>query len=402
MKIGIDCRIFSSRFTGIGRYTHELVTRIIKLNNQLKNPHRLVLFFNNPEYQNFKIATKPPWPSGSRPATPTALAKNHIKKVLVNARHYSLAEQIKFLIKLNRENLDIVHFPHFNVPILYLKPFTVTIHDLTLSLFPGQKMTKWYHRLGYHLTIKNAVKKAKKIIAISKHTKKDLQKLLKISTGKIKVIYNGISPDFRPVSAKRHAYVTLKKYKITTPFLLYAGVWRSHKNLPRLIKAFHILRTKYKLNEGSAIKLVITGKPDPHYPEVQKTIQKLHLKNHIITPGLVSERELIHLYNAAAIFVFPSLYEGFGLPPLEAMSCGTPVAAANISSIPEICGKENAVFFDPYNENDIAEKINLLYKDADLQAKLIKNGLRHVAKFSLDKTARETFKIICLNLSKTS
>ena len=155
MKIGIDCRLFSSNFTGIGRYTHELVDHYIKLNKKLDKAHELVLFFNNPEFKKFKTT-------------------ENVKKVLVDAKHYSFAEQTKFLFKLNKEKLDIVHFPHFNIPIFYRRPYVVTIHDLTLNFFPGQKMTKFYHRFAYSLTVKNATRKAKKIIAISKNTKKDL------------------------------------------------------------------------------------------------------------------------------------------------------------------------------------------------------------------------------------
>ena len=365
MKIGIDCRFFSSKFTGIGRYTHELVENFIKLNSQLKNPHELILFFNEPEYKDFHCP-------------------DHTHKILVNAKHYSIDEQFSFLKKLNAAHLDLVHFPHFNVPVLYSKPYIVTIHDLTLSMFPGQKMTKWYHRVGYNLTIKNAVKKAKKIIAVSENTKKDLIKMLGVSEQKITVIYNGVTPEFKVIPE-------YKKEKIT-PFLLYAGVWRSHKNLPRLIEAFHLLKSKN--SELKDLKLIITGKPDPHYPEVKRTVRFLGLENDVKFPGLVSEQELIKLYNQAKIFVFPSLYEGFGLPPLEAMSCGTPVAAADSSSIPEICGANNAVFFDPHDVNSIAETILSLYKNNDLQQKLIKNGLAHAAKFSWETAAKQTWKLI--------
>ncbi|MEK7127074.1 MAG: glycosyltransferase family 1 protein, partial [Patescibacteria group bacterium] len=331
MKIGIDCRIFSPRFTGLGRYTSELVNRIVKLNNELVYPHTIVLFFNTAEYQTYK--------------TP-----KNVEKVLVNAKHYSIKEQTVFLYKLYKAHLDLAFFPHFNAPIFYRRPYVVTIHDLTLSFFHGRKMTKWYHRLAYNLTIKNVTKKAEKILTISKNTKQDLIKILNINPEKIEVIYNGVSPIFRLIDATNAFAETLKKYKIKSQFLLYAGVWRSHKNLARLIEAFSILKKEKNLN----LQLVITGKPDPYYPEVRNTVKKFDLQDDVIFTGLVDEEELLHLYNAAHIFVFPSLYEGFGLPPLEAMRCGTPVVASNTSSIPEICGKENAVFFNPYNIKDIA------------------------------------------------
>lgn len=371
MKIGIDCRMYSANFTGIGRYTHELIKNILELNHKLKSPHQITLFFNNPEYKNFHTI-------------------HPIKKVLVNAKHYSLAEQTRFLRLLNKEKCDIVHFPHFNVPLLYNKPFVVTIHDLTLSLFPGKKMTKWYHRLAYHLTIRHAIKKSKKIIAVSNNTKSDILKHFKVHPDKIQVIHNGINKGFVLLNDPKEAEPTLNKHNIQKQFLLYTGVWRSHKNLPRLIRAFHILKNKKSLD----LQLVITGKPDPSYPEVPDTVKELKLEKDVIFPGLVPEQELLHLYNAAFIFVFPSLYEGFGLPPLESMRCGTPVVASNSSSIPEVCGEENALYFDPYDTSDIASKIETLYKDSDLQAELIEKGMNHSDEFSWEEMSKETFKTI--------
>ena len=203
MKIGIDCRLYSSNFTGIGRYVHEIVDWFVKINNENKRENELVLFFNKPEYNDF---------------IPPNLS---VKKVLVNARHYSLAEQTKFLKILNKENCDIVHFPHFNVPILYKKPYVVTIHDLTLSFFPGQKMTKWFHRLAYNWTIKNAVKKAKKVVAVSENTKADIVENLKVPEAKIKVIHNGVSKFFQMLDDPKEAGSTLKKYGINKQFLLF-------------------------------------------------------------------------------------------------------------------------------------------------------------------------------------
>lgn len=372
MRIGIDCRIYSSNFTGIGRYTHELVQNLIKINDEKKRPHEFILFFNNPEYKNYE----PPNPS--------------VKKVLVDAQHYSMKEQIKFLFILRKQKLDFTHFPHFNLPIFYRRPYMVTIHDLTLSLFPGRKMNKWYHRFAYNIVIKNAVKHAVKIIAVSNNTKEDIINHLNVPEEKIEVIYHGISEKFTLLDDPKITEKTLKKFQIEKDFLLYTGVWRDHKNLPRLIKAFSILKNEKYLD----LSLVITGKPDPCYPEVKDTVKKLNLQQDVIFTGQVSDEELVHLYNAARIYVFPSLYEGFGFPPLEAMKCGTPVAASKASSIPEICGENNAIFFDPYDINDMADKIAMLYKDADMQTKLIENGIARACKFSWDITAEKTYDTI--------
>jgi len=359
--------MYSSNFTGIGRYTHELVDRIIRLAKK----HEIVLFFNAPEFKKFKIPSK------------------NVKKVLVNAKHYSFAEQTHFLKKLNQAKCSIVHFPHFNVPILYRKPYTVTIHDLTLSLFPGKKMTRFYHRLAYHFTIKNAVHRAKKVISVSNNTKEDIISHLKVDPSKIATVYNGVNSQFKQLSSQAGITKTLKKFKIKPPFLLYTGVWRSHKNLPRLIETFFILLNHKKL----PLQLVITGKPNPHYPEVKQLVKNLKLSKHIHFPGLVTEKQLIQLYNAAQFYVFPSLYEGFGLPPLEAMRCGTPVLASETSSIPEICG-DAAIYFDPLNPKDIARKITSLYKDTSRQVELIEKGSQRAQKFTWEKMAQDTYKII--------
>lgn len=365
MKIGIDCRFFSSRFTGIGRYTHELVERFLASPEE----HEFVLFFNQPEFGEFR----------ERPG---------VKKVLVNAKHYSLAEQTRFWWKLRKEKCDIVHFPHFNVPLLYSGKFVVTIHDLILSLYPGKKMTKWYHRLAYNWTIKSAVRRAQQVIAVSENTRRDIREFLAVDNDKVAVIYNGVDRQFRllPEGVDR---AILKKFGIEKRFLLYTGVWRSHKNLARLIEAFGLLRER-----GLDLQLVITGKEDPHYPEVLATIGRLGLGDEVILTGLVSEEDLVQLHNGAAIFVFPSLYEGFGLPPLEAMACGTPVVASNASCIPEVCGAGNALFFDPLNVEEMAGQIEKLYKDGDLQAELIGKGMKRAAEFSWERTAAETFKLL--------
>ena len=371
MRIGIDCRIYGTGFTGIGRYTYELVKHFTRFNAKLECPHELVFFFNKEQYKDFQ-------------------PDEHSKKVMVDAKHYSLSEQLKLPSKLRKEKCDIIHFPHFNVPLLYRRPYTVTIHDLTLSLFPGGKLTKWYHKAAYNMTIKNATRRANKIIAVSEHTKKDIIKHLQVPEEKIQVAYNGVDSSFNLIRDYEKLKPTLKKYNIDKQFLLYTGVWRGHKNLPGLIEAFGIMRKE----KGIDIQLVITGNSESNGFEVKESVKKFGLENDVIFPGMVDEKELIHLYNAATIFVFPSFYEGFGLPVLEAMACGTPVAASNLSSVPEVCGKGNAVFFNPKNPREIAEKVTMLYKNVDLQADLIERGLGRASEFNWEKSVKPVFEAI--------
>jgi len=367
-KIGIDCRMYSSAFTGIGRYVFELADHLFKADSE----NEYVLFFNDPEFGKFT----PPNPK--------------VKKVLVNAGHYSLQEQLKFLRLLNKEKLDVMHFTHFNAPVFYRRPSVVTIHDLTLHFYPGKKMTSLLHRLAYHLVLKSAVKKAKKVIAVSENTKKDLQILLKTPSEKIDVIYEGVHEKFKPLHNDPTVESVKNKFKLDKLYLLYTGVWRSHKNLPNLINAFKILKDDFDF-QGY---LVITGRKDPIYaPEVVSHAESLKLSQDIIFTGLVEENDLVPLYNGALAYVFPSLYEGFGLSPLEAMQCGVPVVASKTSCIPEVCGTENAVYFDPNNPQEMAEKLNEVIISPALREQLIQKGLNHVKKFSWQKMAQQTLQV---------
>jgi glycosyltransferase involved in cell wall biosynthesis len=367
--------MYSSDFTGIGRYVYELTDNLFKIDH--KNEY--VLFFNEPEYKKFHI--------NEHVKTAPGGAKPKVEKVLVNAPHYSIKEQTRFLNLLNKAKLDLMHFTHFNAPILYDKPSVVTIHDLTLNFYPGKKMASPLHRAAYHLTLKSAVKKARKVITVSQNTKKDLQILLKTPSSKIEVIYEGVHEKFKPLHDAAIVKEVKDKYRLDKPYLLYTGVWRSHKNLPNLIRAFHIIKTDY----GFDGYLVITGRKDPLYAhEIVNETVSLKLDAEVIFTGLVKEDDLVPLYNGALAYVFPSLYEGFGLSPLEAMQCGIPVVASSGSCIPEVCGAGNAVYFDPNSPEDMAEKIFSVVSDGALREKLVANGLKHVQKFSWERMARET------------
>lgn len=368
MRIGIDARMYSTEFTGIGRYVCELVKHVTALDEA----NEYVLFMNQPEHESFDPPSK------------------RVSKVLVNARHYSLKEQLNYFWVLKRAKLDLMHFTHFNAPILYRKPSIVTIHDLTLSFFPGKKMNSALRRMAYNRVLKAAVKHAHRVIAVSENTKADLVEVVKTSSAKVEVIYEGVGEEFGPRGDKELQEDVLKKYGITKDFLLYTGVWRGHKNLVNLIKAFALLREAPNAFDK---QLVITGEEDPYYPEVKRTVKELGLEHHVIYTGMISEKELVALYQSAEVYVFPSLYEGFGLPPLEAMRCGTPVVASKSSCIPEICGEVNALFFDPYDPEDIANSIQKVLLDEGLRGELRECGLKHSLKFSWEKMAEKTLKV---------
>ncbi len=374
MRIGIDARMYTSSFTGIGRYVHELIRHLLKFDRT----NEFVVFMNDPEYREFE-------PSSPR-----------IKKVLVNAKHYSFGEQWRYWWILKREKLDLMHFTHFNAPVLYRRPSVVTVHDLTLSFFPGKKMNSAFYRTAYNFVLKSAVRNATKIIAVSQNTKQDLLDITGVASSKVEVVYNGVGEEFGPKKDADAIAELVKKYNITKPYLLYTGVWRSHKNLVNLIRAFKILREDSSLEA----QLVLTGNEDPFYPEVKRTVQELGLEHDVVFTGLVPEEELPALYQGAKVYTFPSLYEGFGLTPLEAMRSGTPVVASKTACIPEICGEENVVFFDPYDPSDIANAIQKTWIDEELYRELRERGLKHSRQFSWEDAVEQTYQVYKQVLTK--
>jgi glycosyltransferase involved in cell wall biosynthesis len=362
MKIGIDARMYGVSFTGIGRYTSELVKNLAQMDTE----NEFIVFMRKEAYDSFS----PP--------------NDRFKKVLADFPHYSFGEQFGFLSVIKKEKPDLMHFTHFNAPIFYNRPFIVTIHDLTLSFFPGKKMTNWFRRLAYHIVIRSVTKKAKRIIAVSEHTKKDLTEALKVPADKIEVIYNGVSPKFGDIEPTPRPDM-MKKLGLQKPYFLYTGVWRDHKNIVGMIKAFN----DFNKEVGNQYNLVITGPYNPTYHEIPDTVRKLGIEKEVHLVGLVSDPDLFALYKYALAYVFPSFYEGFGLPPLEAMQCGTPVIASRTSATPEICGKGNALFFNPYDLKEMKLAMRLVATDPPIRQRLIDNGFKRVKEFSWEKMTKK-------------
>ncbi len=325
-----------------------------------------VLFFNEPHYSEFEVPNER-W-----------------KKVLVNARHYSYKEQTVFLYKLLQEKLDLMHFTHFNAPLLYKKPSVVTIHDLTLSFYPGKKMTKLHHRVAYNMTIKSITKHAKKIIAVSKHTKKDLIEILDVSDDKIQVIYEWLNRNDFFIADKDQIDKMKLKFDIKNDYLFYVWVLREHKNLLRLIKAY-----KQLLDEWLEwVDLVIAWKEDV-YMEIRNLIIKEKLQKNVKLLWFVSEEDLNILYSWTKAVAYPSLYEWFGLPVLEAMAHWVPLACSNMSCLPEIAWKDWAVFFNPLSIESIKKWLDTVINDDELRKKLIATWFERVKEFRWEKMWKE-------------
>lgn len=366
MKIWIDCRMYSPNFTWIWRYVYELISYLIE--NDTINEY--VLFFNEPHYTSFEISNER-W-----------------SKVLVNSRHYSYKEQTVFLYKLIKEKLDLMHFTHFNAPVLYKKPSIVTIHDLTLSFYPWKKMTKIHHRIAYNMTIKNITKHAKKIIAVSKHTKKDIVEILDINEDKIHVVYEGLNEKDFFIANKDQIEKMKLNFDIKNDYIFYVWVLREHKNLLRLIKAYKELLDEWL----KWVDLVIAWKEDV-YMEIRNFIIKEKLQKHVKLLWFVSDEDLNILYSWAKMVAYPSLYEWFWLPVLEAMAHKIPLACSNLSCLPEIAWENWAVFFNPLSIESIKKWLKDTLENTELRWKLIENWLKRVKDFSWEKMWKEILEL---------
>lgn len=285
-----------------------------------------------------------------------------------NCKIYGIREQLKFpYIKLRKFKPDILHIPHYNVPILYSGRLFVTIHDLTHLILPDilpNKLAYIYAKVMLWI----AVHKAEKIFTVSENTKRDIIWLFKVKPCKIIVTYNGVDlKEFRKKDISEYEYL-YDKYAISKrqKVLMYVGNLKPHKNLKRLLEAFK------DIEEIDNTVLILVGKAFENH-NVNEYEKQFGIEDKVIHTGIVSQTELVDLYNLADLFVFPSLYEGFGFPPLEAMACGTPVACSNTSSLPEVVGNA-ALKFDPKNTDEIKNAIDILLKNEEMRTRLIEAG----------------------------
>lgn len=371
MIIGIDARFYGPLGKGLGRYTQEVVDRVINLNKSSNNDLSFVIFLSKENFADFNIID------------------NNIKKVELSFRWYSLAEQIKFPFYIKKYKIDLMHFPHFNIPIFCPSKFIVTIHDLILTHFPTLRATTkhslvyYFKNLAYRLVLFLAVKLSSKILTVSQFTKKDILSLFKIKADKIIVSYEGVAnlTDKKSFSLDRKQPSFITKIDLTKKFLLYVGSAYPHKNLEKLVAAFKILE-----KENSDLNLLLVGKEDFFYNRLK---QEVGVSRNIIFSGYVSDADLDILYTKALAFIFPSLYEGFGLPPLEAMSKACPVLSSNYSCLPEILGN-NVLYFNPTDVNDIITKTKMIVEDENLRKKLISLGSKLINKYSWNDCAKIT------------
>lgn len=378
MRIGIDARMYGPKARGLGRYIQYLVDNLAKTDQE----NEYYIFLGPHNWDDFQTNN------------------SHFFKVLVHAHWYTISEQLLFPIILWRSNLDVMHFPHFNVPLLYWRRFVVTIHDLIISHYPDSRATTlsswlyYFKILAYKLILSAAIIRSDKIIAVSQYTKNDIVSYYPKADHKIQVIYEGYSVD-----SQNTVNVDLeKKYNITKPYILYVGAAYPHKNLYRLIQAWKLIQKKLNYN----YQLVLVGKKDYFYQRLIEDIKYHDLNHNVIFTDYVEDQELPFFYRFCLAYTFPSYLEGFGLPALEAQSYGAPVLAADNSCLPEILG-QSALYFNPYDIQDIGDKIISIIQDSNLRAELINKGYQNHQNYnwlSMTKQTQNIYLDVFKHLSK--
>jgi glycosyltransferase involved in cell wall biosynthesis len=399
MRIGIDTRKIlnpgKGEAAGIGHYTYQLVRHLLKIDKT----NDYVLFFDKNvekkrldkfKQKNVKICFFP-----------------FIKYKEFLPRTFSRFLEAAFI---GRENLDVFHSPTLELPRSYKKTSVVTAHDLSLYKFP--ELFSGKERLKVKIITPYAARQAKIIITPSFSTKKDLMEMFKMSGEKIKVIAHGLDERFLAKPSPQKIKAVKKKYGIPGEYILFLGTLETRKNIIGIIEAYEKLRTRmiqvpnaftgllpdtkdkdpYKWIKEFKYFLVLAGKQGPFFDSVAKRIGQSRFKKDIILPGYIKPDDLVPLFWGAKVFLFPTLYEGFGLPVIEAMACHTPVITSNISSLPEVASGR-AVLVNPYQTSDIANALIGLLSDQGFYQSLVKAGRARAAEFSWEKTAKETLEV---------
>lgn len=365
MRIAIDARMYNE--SGIGRYIRNLLNYLQKLDE--KNEY-FILHLKD-DYERVSYHNK------------------NFHKLLADFDWYGVREQVKLPKLLKSLKPDLVHFPHFNVPIFYQGKFVVTIHDLIHQHFTMQRATTHgpliykLKQFGYKQVFKHAIKNSQKILVPSQFVKKQLMDKWGVVSGKIMVTPEAVDEKILKLKENVSIHHTLPPI----PYLFYVGNAHPHKNVEGLIKAFLKLKMDSRLrgNDRGGLKLVLAGHDHYFWQRVKKEYHDKDIKY----LGYVSDDELVRLYKSALCFILPSYEEGFGIPILEAFALSCPVVSSSAGSLKEV-GGDAAIYFDPHNLTDMTNKISRIIKDENLKKEMVEKGLKRVKLFSWKKLVEQT------------
>jgi glycosyltransferase involved in cell wall biosynthesis len=383
VRIGINAFYLGAATTGSGQYVRHLVRQLTRLGNESE----YVLITNiewrmqdtSHSHSPFSILHSPfciPHPV----PTPFDSISENLAKLWF--------EQVSFPRACRRQGVDLAHVPYFASPLFPTTPTVVTVHDLIPMLLPAYRGSILV-RL-YTLLVAIAAKRADMVLTDSQASKWDIVHLLDIPAERVRVIYLAADDTYQPVLDEHRLAAARQKYGLPESYLLYLGGFDQRKNVPTLLKAFA------QLARFSGAFLVVAGRlPEEgsgFFPDPRPITQELGIEERVVFAGWVPEEDKPALYSGARALVFPSFYEGFGLPPLEALACGTPVIASNRGSLPEIVG-DGGLLLEPDDVKGLAEAMEKLLNDDTLWEDLRGKGLAHAARFSWEKAARETLAV---------
>lgn len=390
MKIAIDALPFMTPKTGVGYYTYNLISEFLKIAPQnhyylcdvligriIYNMYRIedISSFNYfSDY--FSNISKLPFPL------------NGLIWFLLS----QYAKAAGKTTKIKVEDADIFFGTNFRGVFKKTLRNVITIHDMAHEYYPEAMSKRIYI---YLKRLQQSAEKADLIIADSENTKKDILKFLGVSEKKVKVIYPGVDTIFRPINDTDVLDSVKKKYNLYERFILYLGAIQPRKNITTLIRAYNMLCKEHNFKH----RLVIAGGVGWKNKDIRYLVEELGLQDKIIFTRYVPENDLPVIYNLADVFVFPSLYEGFGLPVLEAMACGTPVVTSNVSSLPEVAG-DAVLLINPHSVEELADSIKRIISDEDLRKRNIAKGLEQAKLFTWEKCARETLEAFSQVLSR--
>lgn len=372
MKIGIDVSSAINQRAGIGEYTRQLIRHLVALDKE--NSYHLFSFYGKDPAKYFAQFSECANVQVSSLKLPGRLFR------LMLFSFYKSGLPLGFLLP----DVDLFHSPDHVFPALAKLKTVVTIHDLAFLLFPENYT--WINGTYLKSMVPASLKRAARIIVDSENTKKDLISLLSVSEEKIRVIPAGVDESFSPTIEPDKVAKAKHKYGITGDYILYVGTLEPRKNIGRLVEAYSRLESRRDL------RLVIAGGKGWLYDELFKKVEELKIDESVSFLGYIPRKDLPALYSGAELFVYPSIYEGFGLPVLEAMACGTPVITSNVSSLPEVAG-DAALLIDPNNVEELASAIEKLLSDSELRSELMNKGLERAKLFSWERTARETLAV---------
>jgi glycosyltransferase involved in cell wall biosynthesis len=370
VKIAIDIRRMSE--FGVGTYIRNVVRTLGRLDRENK-----YLLIGSPTKVQ-EIGALPP----------------NFHTVPLLAPERSVQGYREFRTALQRLNCDLVHIPNlFSMPRALPCPYVMTVHDMVEHMSRTGERSGFWRSLHFQLT-RSVLRGASRIFAVSNFTKNEIEKLFEIPSERIEVVYNAIDERFlRGHASSADRDMIAKRYQVTYPFLLYAGRVSPHKNVVRMIEAFSALKTELGKDQAYPdLKLIIIGDALSGNPDLRRTVVRSGVQNDVRFLGFIPIEVLRIFYDEAKVFVFPSLYEGFGLPPLEAMAHGTPVVTSNVSSLPEVVGNA-AVLVNPENVFEIMRALHRVLLDQALRDRLKERGYQQIAKFSWETSVRRILEV---------